>query len=372
MSLMLNRKISHKFCELITMRNKLILTSILAISLIPLLLIPADAEHGSFYDVSSIAPIVSNDGANLTLDWSETNNMPLPDNWEIINHSIYVEDLEQSANWYMTIKYFSDSNITSYTLENVPLEHEFAVHFTTAYTESVHNRYMEKVGKRFSYTTTETIEPTKKKSGGCSDCTPPTIEDLQILNGTQWFTPTDKVIMNIGEPQSIKFKVYENKGNQNLGHLHFGVGVEKQLHHAESNIEVQWLTEDIGSISIDDTNKLFLENSTSVTSTNATCSNKECIEFIIDFTLAEKPDNDSFVISVHDSRPNSDYQIFPVKVQGDTTNPQPTITFYNKYPWLDEELLSPLTKIDKVNDLWKFESGVIIKHLGNNVWESVK
>jgi len=247
------------------------------------------------------------------------------------------------------------------------------------------------------------LEPTQQQEqnkknggGGCSDCEPPTlglnkagkrqVDNGITINGNStnveyWHTPTDKIIMNIGEEQEIKFKVYENGGLHNLWRSQLAIGIKEigtSLNEAEAIITTTMHQHDIESVKIEDKNNLFVVNATTVTTKEVTCKNTQtklnCTEFTIKFTFAERPNYDVFRIDVADNNHNNSANFFNdgIEVHGETLNEQPTSKVYNRYSsTIKDGLFINLIRTDKVTDMWIDDKNRVWHYLGNDRFEKL-
>ncbi len=88
----------------------------------------------------------------------------------------------------------------------------------------------------------EIIEEEKPNGGGCTDCTPPTlgvnkdgkrmVDDGIKINGETikvdyFYTEMPMQYTEIGQNNTISFKVYENNGPHNIKYFQFGLGVKE-------------------------------------------------------------------------------------------------------------------------------------------------
>jgi len=215
-----------------------------------------------------------------------------------------------------------------------------------------------------------TIE--KKKSSKCSGCWPPTIgmnyyNDRMVENGfvfngialnvTNNNTDYPEISTEIGVPNTMILKIYEERGISKLSHVHIELGAYKnpgnQVNKSEVDIELDLLKGEIKEINI--TDKQSLIQNVIATAQHAICGTtppshkpmKNCLEITVQYTYRESPKYDTVAITAVNDKNVSNRHIFSniINVTGNSLNPSDTYDTHGK----------TYTQIDKWNDIWELD-----------------
>ncbi len=227
----------------------------------------------------------------------------------------------------------------------------------------------------------ETSDTCPTLSGGNSnscngDCTAPSLESFEFNNTSNWFTAKNQTF-NIGDKQMMKFVYHENEGIDDINDVEIGFGLPylgSPLYKAELKLKINTNQGNFTSLEIDDKNKLFLENSTTVNIDQVQCGYNECLEYTLEFIWAEIPFDGYFLITASDDHNNTTYDRNeePFTVIGETLNEEPTITLYNRYTsTMQDGFFIDITRTDKVTDMWIDDKGKYWCGLGNDRFELV-
>ncbi len=221
-------------------------------------------------------------------------------------------------------------------------------------------------------------------SGGCSDCTSPTlgfdsngrqfVSDGFTYNGLPvdvqyFFTSYPLNTVKVGVSNNAEFRIYENQGPDNISHFEFAFGLEKGQILSESLAVIEWDRDFTGkeTVTVVDPNNI-LSNVTVVTTTE-TCgeiNSSLCLIISINHTFRESLPFDMIATNVWDVKRNSSQNYFNhgIHIVGDSLNPADTtmVAFGSK----DMRGLYKLTQIDSIEDTWIDEFGNIYQNHGNN------
>ncbi|MEE9339587.1 MAG: SBBP repeat-containing protein [Methylococcaceae bacterium] len=218
--------------------------------------------------------------------------------------------------------------------------------------------------------------PVETSDSCSSDCTPPSLESLELNNTPNWLTAKNQTF-NIGDKQVMKFVYSENEGIDDIKDIEIGFGLptkKSPMYTSEIRLQINTFNGNLTSLVIDDDNKLFLENSTTVTVDKVQCGLLTCLEYTLEFIWAEIPFDNYLLITASDDHRNTRYDSsqYPFTVIGETLNEYPTLEIYNRYTSTKHDGYSfNITRTDKVTDMWIDEKGKEWCGLGNDRFELV-
>ncbi len=202
---------------------------------------------------------------------------------------------------------------------------------------------------------------TKKKSGGCDDCIPPTIglaknmnrivENGLTFNGEsinvdRTYTKHPPFTTPVGEKNTLELVIYENHGWDEMSFIHIGFGLENKydpMNNAEAYIDYHFKDVKL----IDENNILQNVHITSIE--DYKCSKKDtlapdCTKIIFEYEYREAPLYSNIAIQIGDEHGNKLRHFFDggIIVTGESLNDQPIV------------IVSGIqyTRIDKINDIW--------------------
>ena len=214
-------------------------------------------------------------------------------------------------------------------------------------------------------------------SDSCSsDCTPPSLKSLELNDNTNWLTAKNQTF-NIGDKQVLKFVYFEDEGIDDLKDVEIGFGLptkKSPMYTSEIRLQINTFNGNLTSLEIDDDNKIFLENYTTVKVDQVQCGLLNCLEYTLEFVWAEIPFDDYFLITASDDHRNTSYNSSqePLTVIGETLNEQPIYDIYNRHTSTKHDGYSfNITRTDKVTDMWIDEKGEEWRGLGNDRFELV-
>ena len=167
--------------------------------------------------------------------------------------------------------------------------------------------------------------PKKRGSGGCSDCTPPTLGldknfkrivdngfsyNGNVVNVEKWHTEYPLINATVGEMNKVEIIVYENGGINNMKYVQFGLGAEEigqSLSTLEVLIEVHLQTfgnlEDIAVdeiIIIDKDNLIDNDTVTAVSHVYPCTTNSNdynCVKMHLEYSYREATINHIMVVN---------------------------------------------------------------------------
>ncbi len=217
---------------------------------------------------------------------------------------------------------------------------------------------------------------TSSSSSGCNgDCTPPSLESLEVNNTLNWLTAKNQTF-NIGDKQVMKFVYFEDEGIDDITDVIMGFGLPSKkspIGTAELRLQINTFNGNFTSLEIEGNDKLFL-NSTTVKVDKVQCGFFDCLEYTLEFIWAEIPFDNYFLIIASDDHRNKTYDSSqnPFTVIGETLNEQPTLEIYNRYTSTKHDGYSfDITRTDKITDMWIDEKGKEWCGLGNDRFELV-
>lgn len=215
-----------------------------------------------------------------------------------------------------------------------------------------------------------------KRGGSSGDTTPSTlgisngvrmVENGFSFNGKSvnvdnYHTEFPLISVLVGFPNTVEMKIYENGGLSKINRVQFGLGVKEvgtplsesevivliNLHHNGTSVE---------SIEYEGDETLLVVSKTKVVLSIVKCktnSSSECLLVSLTYTYREGPRYDMLVVNTMDDRRNTWNYYFNdgVKVIG-SMNSAPTHTIFVRNGNQDPGEHVTLTRIDKINDIWK-------------------
>ena len=222
----------------------------------------------------------------------------------------------------------------------------------------------------------QAVDAPIKRGGSSGDTTPSTlglsngvrmVEDGFSFNGKSvnvedYHTEFPLTSVLVGFSNTVEMKIYENGGLSKINRVQFGLGVKEtgtplsqsevivliNLHHNGTSVE---------SIGYEGNTKLLVLNKTNVDLSIVPCkanSFAECLLASLTYTYREGPLYNTLVVNTMDDRRNTWNYYFNdgVKVIG-SMNPPLTETIFVKNGKQDTGVHMTLTRIDKINDIWK-------------------
>jgi hypothetical protein len=175
----------------------------------------------------------------------------------------------------------------------------------------------------------------------------------------------------------MKFVYYEDEGIDDISDVEIGFGLptkKSPMYTSEIRLQINTNNGVFESLEIDDENKLFLENSTTVKVEQIQCGVLDCLEYTLEFVWAERPFENYFLITASDDHRNTSYNSSqePFTVIGKTLNKQPTLEIINRYTSTKHDgHVIELMRTDKLEDMWVDTKGKKWCGLGNDRFELV-
>ena len=229
--------------------------------------------------------------------------------------------------------------------------------------------------------TNNIVAPTisSNNGGGCSDCEAPTlginskskrlVENGFTYNGKsidveRFFTPYPLITASVGKQNTAVFKIYEDKGSENIKHFSFAFGLEKGQSIGESKamIELDIDHEGTQTVTVSDPENA-LENikvSTNIENCNGNDSDTQCLIVTIDHTFRAPLEFNIVATDVWDMERNAwqNYYNHGIEVTGQSVNPP------KEYDGINKGHIYHLTEtinngaVDEFGNSWTFEYGV--------------
>jgi hypothetical protein len=230
-------------------------------------------------------------------------------------------------------------------------------------------------------TVTATTTLTASGGGGCdSDCEEPTlgllpngqriVDDGFTYNGhsvdvERFFTPYPLITAQTGKQNTAVFKIYENRGPNNIAHFDFafGLGKDQIISDSKAMIEVDFARDGTQTINIVDPENAL--DNVSVTTDTVACSEgqTQCLEITIKHTFRESLDFDIVGTNVWDHSRQSwqNYYNHGIEVVGPSLNPAKQHDGVNQGHIYHLTETSKTTAVDEFGDAWTFQYGKWMK-----------
>ncbi|MBM2819286.1 MAG: uncharacterized protein HW410_968, partial [Nitrosarchaeum sp.] len=177
--------------------------------------------------------------------------------------------------------------------------------------------------------------------GGSSQSVPPTLgldENQKLIvdegfsfNGNsvdveQFFTPYPLITTEVGKLNTIKLKIYENNGLDNIAHvgLSYGLGKGETFNEGRATIEYDRTFDGIESVTLFDPKHVL--GGVNVTATTIQCSinsNAQCLEVTFDHIFRESLDYNMVATNIWDFERNGwqNYFNHGIHIVGESMNP---------------------------------------------------
>ena len=226
-----------------------------------------------------------------------------------------------------------------------------------------------------SVTTTTTLS--SGGGGGCNgDCEEPTLGVLPngkrvvdegfTYNGhsvdvERFFTPYPLITAQTGKQNTAVFKIYENRGPNNIAHFDFafGLGKDQIISDSKAMIEVDFARDGTQAVNIVDPENAL--DNVSVTTDVVACSEgpTQCLEITIKHTFRESLDFDIVGTNVWDYSRQSwqNYYNHGIEVVGPSLNPVKQHDGVNQGHIYHLTEISKTTAVDEFGDAWTFQYG---------------
>ena len=217
--------------------------------------------------------------------------------------------------------------------------------------------------------------------GGCDgDCQEPTlgvlpngqriVEDGFTYNGhsvdvERFFTPYPLITAQVGKQNTAVFKIYENRGPDNIAHFDFafGLGKDQIISDSKAMIEVDFARDGTQTVNIIDPENTL--DNVSVTTDIVACNEgpTQCLEITINHMFREPLDFDIVGTNVWDYSRQSwqNYYNHGIEVVGPSLNPAETHDGVNQGHIYHLTETSKMTAVDEFGDSWTFQYGKWMK-----------
>jgi len=222
---------------------------------------------------------------------------------------------------------------------------------------------------------------------GCGDCEAPTLgvnsESKRIVEGgfsyngkptdaERFFTPYPLITATVGKQNTAVFKIYEDKGPENIKHFSFAFGLDKGQSIGESKamIELDIDHEGTETVTVTDPENALdnIKVSTNIENCNVSDSDTQCLIVTIDHKFRAPLDFNIVGTDVWDMQRNSwqNYFNHGIEVTGESLNPA------NEYDGINAGHIYHLTEtskntaLDEFGNSWSFQYGKWIKDFVQN------
>ena len=219
----------------------------------------------------------------------------------------------------------------------------------------------------------------RNNGSGCDDCEAPTlginskskriIENGFTYNGNsvdaeRFFTPYPLITANVGKQNTAVFKIYEDKGPENIKHFSFAFGLDKGEYIGESKamIELDIDHEGTETVTVTDPENTLdnIKVSTNITNCNEDDSDTQCLIVTIEHRFRAPLDFNIVGTDVWDMKRNAwqNYFNHGIQVTGESLNPpkEHDGIYQGQFYHLTET--SKTSAVDEKGDSWSFQYGV--------------
>jgi len=226
-----------------------------------------------------------------------------------------------------------------------------------------------------------TYQPSSSGGSGCNgDCEEPTlgvlpngqrvVEDGFTYNGhsvdvERFFTPYPLITAEVGKQNTAQFKIYENRGPDNIAHFDFafGLGKDQIISDSKAMIEVDFARDGTQTVNIVDPENTL--DNVSVTTDKVACNGgpTQCLEITINHTFREPLDFNIVATNVWDYSRQSwqNYYNHGIEVVGTSMNPAKQYDGINQGNIYHLTETGKNTAVDEFGDSWTFQYGIWMK-----------
>jgi len=212
--------------------------------------------------------------------------------------------------------------------------------------------------------------------GSCGvDCTEPTLGltsdgtrivdngfsyNGQSIDVDYYFTPYPLVTVNVGKQNVAEFKIYENRGPQNIQHFELAFGLANGDSIGMSKAVINWDKSFAGieTITLDDPGNV-LDNVRVITS-EGSCSDEtetKCLIVIVEHTFRAPLDFNILATNVWDTKRNAwqNYYNHGIEVVGESMNPPEIYDGINKGTIYHLTETGKNTAVDEFGNAWTLD-----------------
>jgi hypothetical protein len=211
--------------------------------------------------------------------------------------------------------------------------------------------------------------------GGSSLSSPPTlgidnqqkriVEDGFSFNGNpvnveRFYTPYPLITTEVGKLNTIKLKIYEDKGPDNITHvgLSYGLGKGEIFNQGKATIEYDKSFDGIETVTLFDPNDVF--GIVNVTTTNTECSptnNAPCLEVTFEHEFRDTLEFNMVATNIWDFQRNGwqNYFNHGVEIIGESMNPPKVYSGIHKGHVYKLTETGKNTAVDKNGNNWTFD-----------------
>ena len=211
---------------------------------------------------------------------------------------------------------------------------------------------------------------------GCEDCEEPTlgilsngqriVDDGFTYNGhsidvERFFTPYPLITAQVGKQNTAVFKIYENRGPDNIAHFSFAFGLGKGeiISQSRAMIEIDFARDRTQTVTITDPENAL--DNVSVTTDKVACNGgpAECLQITINHMFRESLDFNIVGTDVWDYSRQSwqNYYNHGIEVVGESINPPKEYGGVYKGHIYHLTETGKATAIDEFGDSWTFQYG---------------
>jgi hypothetical protein len=228
---------------------------------------------------------------------------------------------------------------------------------------------------------------------GCDDCEAPTlglnsgftrmVENGFTYNGKatdaeRYFTPYPLITVTVGKQNTAVFKIYEDRGPENIKHFSFAFGLDKGeiIGESKAMVELDIDHEGTETVTVTDPENVLdkIKVFTNIANCNENDSSTQCLIVTINHTFRSPLDFNIVGTDVWDMNRNSwqNYFNHGIEVTGESLNPASEGSgIYEGHIYHLTET-SNTTAVDEFGDAWSFKYGLWMKDYVRNVAPDTK
>lgn len=222
---------------------------------------------------------------------------------------------------------------------------------------------------------------------GCNDCEAPTlgvsseskriVDDGFTYNGKptdaeRFFTAYPLITTTVGKQNTAVFKIYEDKGPENIKHFSFAFGLDKgeSIGESKAMIELDIDHEGTETVTVTDPENALdnIKVSTNIENCNGNDSDTQCLIVTIDHRFRALLDFNIVGTDVWDMERNSwqNYFNHGIEITGESLNPAKEYDGINKGHIYHLTETSKTTAVDEFGNSWSFQYGKWMKDYVKN------
>ena len=191
----------------------------------------------------------------------------------------------------------------------------------------------------------------------------------------RFYTPYPLITTEVGKPNTIKLKIYEDKGPDNIAHvgLSYGLGKGEIFNEGRATIEYDRTFDGIESVKLFDPQHVL--GTVNVTTTNTNCSSQNnalCLEVTFDHIFRESLEYNMVATNIWDFERNGwqNYFNHGIEIVGDSMNPPKVHSGIYKGHIYNLTETGKNTAVDDDGNYWTFDKNWTMEYVKPRIYES--